>query len=192
MTIDWLRYARYGELFYSDGTLLTDGTWLVRLDEPIDLLVENPRLPREIVIGALDASRVVVPDSDAVPLKWILPPNIETPACPECYGSGMAYEECLECGGYGFIECPECHQETACGECDGEGTTVSKTEKCAVCGGTGDDPFGPSMQLNGAKFCGRIVSLLNLLNVKKWHLQEHRLWFSFDGGEGVAITLSDE
>lgn len=62
--------------------------------------------------------------------------------CEVCRGDGFIEEICVECGGWGDTECPDCegegilHDDAVCERCGGTGEI-----ECPECFGMGDTSY---------------------------------------------------
>lgn len=138
-----------------------------------------------------------------VPLGWVPLPELD-PAyfprkdCDWCSGSGFDPAACRGCDGEGEQTCPHCRSEYACPECDGEGTIIQHAGAvCAQCRGRKTvvqdwlrvhSPSG----LWSPALIERLSFLPEVrLAVYPGGPQSGPVAFVFDGGAGVAMTVSE-
>ncbi len=128
-----------------------------------------------------------------------LPEFAPAPDCGTCEGRGkVKMEPCADCDGDGYFE--HGHHEYHCKECDGEGSIygVGDMQDCPDCCGSGRQARFVRF-IPGVGYDSRYLAWIAALPGAKFAIGaaakygEHQGAgrFTFDGGEGVLMPMSD-
>lgn len=113
--------------------------------------------------------------------------------CDYCGGSGKAPKICGECNGYGEVICQTCGEGYVdCKACQGTGRFGESAERCEDCDGTGKEEAWPAVPIGclhiGGYYAMAVAGLPNPRYAEP-SPKDDRIWFTFDGGEGVLMCV---
>lgn len=170
---DASRFA-IGKPWTKDGKrYATDGRVAVRIDVPGQ--------PDDMPKGRVPNVDEIMKPVDRRPEEWLPWPAVEP--CAMC--SATQKIECMNCMGDGVCErCNCCGASHQCGKCEGTGKICC--DKCKELGSF-TTLFGKAeLALWMAYEISRLPSVAYLPGEKAGTVR-----FKFDGGEGIAVSLSD-
>jgi hypothetical protein len=172
---------------FTDGehTYYSDGNICLRM--PLDVAIVKS-IPFDI--NGLPWPKGLMP-----PLVKFKRPQIQKEKCHYCHGSGEVCV-CPDCAGDGYVQwAVGSHDyEADCQECEGSGFVNSGDgEQCDNCAGSGYVDKIEPIHFDGDVALSNIVlnKLAHLPNcvVTAKRVDEHAFYFTFDGGDGIAMGM---
>jgi len=142
----------YPEVYTIDGQYVaTDGHIIVLTNAPGD--ADACPLPGKIKTYFLSLREEALknPPTGAFPAT---PQKTIQTECRDC-----RRKMCDDCDGAGSTTCSECGQDVKCDTCDGEGYLPDHV--CPKCGGGGMTEYPESVFIDGQKFDGRYIQIIN-------------------------------